>query len=78
MCLPEPIVTGAVFAFAARVTTGDHLLRTLSAGYWPVAGVDLSLLAMAAVALLAAGRLSTRRGAAPVKAGIGAVGASHG
>src|SRR5690606_9524921 len=38
-------------------TTGDHLLRTLAAGYWPVAGVDLSLLACATVATLAARRL---------------------
>ena len=39
-------------------TTGDHLARTLSAGYWPVAGVDLMLLASAGVAGLAARKLS--------------------
>ncbi len=39
------------------ITTGDHLLRTIGAGYWPVAGVDLSLLATAAVAAYAAQRL---------------------
>ncbi|MGQ0621612.1 MAG: PepSY-associated TM helix domain-containing protein [Panacagrimonas sp.] len=40
------------------VTTGDHLLRTISTGYWPVAGVDLTLLAGAAVAVMAARRLA--------------------
>jgi uncharacterized iron-regulated membrane protein len=49
---------GAVAAVVANaLTTGDHLGRTLAAGYWPVAGVDLSLLALAAGALLAARRL---------------------
>ncbi|HEU4460765.1 MAG TPA: PepSY-associated TM helix domain-containing protein [Methylibium sp.] len=42
------------------VTTGDHLLKTIGAGYWPVAGLDLSLLAAAAVAALAARRLARR------------------
>ncbi|TQD40368.1 PepSY domain-containing protein [Lysobacter aestuarii] len=37
--------------------TGDHLLRTLGAGYWPVAGVDLALLATALLATLAGRRL---------------------
>jgi len=36
------------------VTTGDHLIRTLGRGYWPVAGFDLSLLVTAAVATFAA------------------------
>ncbi|MGY1519786.1 PepSY-associated TM helix domain-containing protein [Luteimonas sp. A482] len=45
-------------------TTGDHLLRTLAAGYWPVAGVDLSLLACATVAAFAARRLRLRAAAA--------------
>ncbi|MDZ5461580.1 PepSY-associated TM helix domain-containing protein [Azohydromonas lata] len=39
------------------VTTGDHLLKTLGEGYWPVAGVDLFLLTGAALAVLAARRL---------------------
>lgn len=51
----------AVMAVAAVllnwITTGDTLLRTIGAGYWPVAGVDLSLLATAAVAVFAARRL---------------------
>lgn len=42
------------------VSTGDHLGRTLAAGYWPVAGLDLALLASAAVAALAARRLRLR------------------
>jgi uncharacterized iron-regulated membrane protein len=44
------------------LTTGDHLLRTISTGYWPVAGVDLMLLLTAVVASSAAWRLQ-RRGA---------------
>ncbi|WP_440222421.1 PepSY-associated TM helix domain-containing protein [Dokdonella sp. MW10] len=39
------------------VTTGDHLLHTLSRAYWPVAGLDLALLATATLALVAARRL---------------------
>ena len=54
----------AVLALAAVllnwITTGDHLLRTLTAGYWPVAGVDLALLATAAIAAVAARRLGQR------------------
>ncbi|AKC88113.1 peptidase [Pseudoxanthomonas suwonensis] len=44
------------------ISTGDHLLRTLAAGYWPVAGVDLALLAVAAIAAGAARRLGRRAG----------------
>lgn len=40
------------------VTTGDHLIHTLSIGYWPVAGVDLGLLATALIAWIAARRLA--------------------
>lgn len=54
----------AVLAVAAValnwITTGDHLLRTLSQGYWPVAGIDLFLLATAAVAMIAARKLGQR------------------
>lgn len=54
----------AVFALLAVAlnwaTTGDHLLRTLSAGYWPVAGIDLSLLAVAAIAFVTARKLGRR------------------
>lgn len=40
------------------ITTGDHLLKTLTAGYWPVAGVDLFLLFGATVAAMTARRLT--------------------
>lgn len=41
------------------ITTGDHLIKTmLLEPYWAVAGVDLSLLACALVALFAARRLA--------------------
>jgi uncharacterized iron-regulated membrane protein len=39
------------------ITTGDHLLATLVKGYWPVAGMDLALLLVSAVASLAWHRL---------------------
>ena len=46
------------------LTTGDHLLKTLGlvgpAAYWPVAGLDLSLLAAAGVAVVAARHLRRR------------------
>jgi uncharacterized iron-regulated membrane protein len=45
------------------VTTGDHLLRTIGITgerYWPVAGLDLALLASAGAALYAAGKLRQR------------------
>ena len=57
------------------VTTGDHLLATLRAGYWPVAGVDLSLLATAAVALITARILRRRAVAAGMR--VAGVEASH-
>ena len=64
----EQTVAIAVLAVAAVllnwITTGDHLLRTLSTGYWPVAGVDLSLLAVAAIAGATAVRLKRRVAAA--------------
>lgn len=44
------------------ISTGDHLLKTvLTDPYWPVAGVDLSLLAAAAVAVFAARKLAQPR-----------------
>ncbi len=42
------------------ITTGDHLLATLRRAYWPVAGLDLALIAAAALAALAALRLRRR------------------
>ncbi|MFT3666813.1 PepSY-associated TM helix domain-containing protein [Piscinibacter sp.] len=63
-------------------TTGDHLLKTMGEAYWPVAGLDLSLLATAGLAAFAAVRLGRReqrfgpqgraadeRGDAPLPAG---------
>jgi uncharacterized iron-regulated membrane protein len=41
-------------------TTGDHLLKTVGSGYWPVAGLDLALLAAGATAVVAALRLKRR------------------
>lgn len=35
------------------ITTGDHLANTISAGYWPVAGLDLALLVVAGLAFIA-------------------------
>lgn len=43
------------------VTTGDHLVQTVVEGYWPVAGMDLVLLAGAAIAVYADRKLSRPR-----------------
>jgi len=63
----EQAIAIGVLALAAVllnwITTGDHLLRTLATGYWPVAGVDLSLLAVAAIAGASALRLARRHAA---------------
>ena len=52
---PEQCWAIALLAVAAVVlnwlTSGDHLLKTISMGYWPVAGVDLVLLASAMIAV---------------------------
>jgi uncharacterized iron-regulated membrane protein len=62
------IVALAMTAVAANwLTTGDHLVKTLAAGYWPVAGLDLSLLAASGLAGLAAQRLWRRERAAAVE-----------
>jgi hypothetical protein len=60
----------AALAVAAVVlnalTTGDHLVKTVfTETYWAVAGVDLSLLASAAVAGWAARQLARRKQRAP-------------
>jgi uncharacterized iron-regulated membrane protein len=52
------------------LTTGDHLLRTLGRGYWPVAGFDLALLATAGVAAAAAGKLRRKASAAPAPSNL--------
>lgn len=38
-------------------STGDHLVKTIREGYWPVAGLDLALLVSALLAMVAARRL---------------------
>jgi uncharacterized iron-regulated membrane protein len=58
-------VLATLAVVANAVTTGDHLGRTFSAGYWPVAGVDLMLLASAAAAGLAALKLRQRASVTP-------------
>lgn len=55
--IPVLAVAAALLNWA---TTGDHLLRTLARGYWPVAGVDLALLCVSAIAGMAAHRLGRR------------------
>ena len=48
------------------VTTGDHLVKTIGTGYWPVAGVDIGLLVTAVLAVVAARKLRQRElGAVP-------------
>lgn len=54
-------VLGASAVIANWLSTGDHLIKTvLLDTYWPVAGVDLSLLASAWVAWLVAQKLSAQ------------------
>lgn len=48
-------------AIANWIATGDHLVKTVSEGYWPVAGTDLVLLAGAGIAVYAALKLSRGR-----------------
>lgn len=48
-------------ALANWITTGDHLLQTVAAGYWPVAGIDIVLIATAIAAGYTAFRLQPRR-----------------
>ena len=60
----------AAFAVAAVglnwITTGDHLARTVFTDtYWPVAGVDLSLLLGAGIALWAARKLASHERSMP-------------
>lgn len=59
------IAAMAVAAVLNWVTTGDHLLKTLGAGYWPVAGVDLFILTGAALAVVAARKLGRRARVVP-------------
>lgn len=53
------ITSFALLAVALNwITTGDHLLVTMSHGLWSIAGMDLVLLATAAAAIWAAARLN--------------------
>lgn len=67
------VIAGLAAAAAGlnALTTGDHLLKTVFIDtYWPVAGVDLSLLATAGIAVWAARKLALReRGAEQASVG---------
>jgi len=52
------LAVGAVVLNA--ITTGDSLLGTLTAGYWPVAAVDLMLCVSAVLAAVAAVKIQRR------------------
>jgi len=67
--LPSPAWSEQCFAVAGlavaafvlnATTTGDHLVATLARRYWPVAGVDMVLVATALVAALSGRRLRLR------------------
>lgn len=61
----QAVAALAVLAVGLNWTsTGDHLLKTMGEGYWPVAGVDLFLLASAVLAVVAARKLGLRANAA--------------
>jgi uncharacterized iron-regulated membrane protein len=62
-CAVALLAAGAVLL--NWVTTGDHLLRTVARHYWPVAGFDLTLLAIALLALTAALKLRRRERGLP-------------
>ena len=79
------IATLALLAVVSNwATTGDHLAKTLAAGYWPVAGLDLALLVAAVLALIAARKLRRREAAdgqedsGPAKAAVLKSGAQAG
>lgn len=59
------VLLAAAAVVANWISTGDHLLRTLSTRYWPVAGFDLALLCTALIAALAATRLRKNERAVP-------------
>lgn len=49
------------------VTTGDHLVKTIGEGYWPVAGLDLSILVGGVLALIAARHLRRKEQGVPAQ-----------
>jgi hypothetical protein len=70
LCVAAPVLNW--------VTTGDHLLKTIAARYWPVAGFDLALLAAALIAALAARRLArAEQAVAPARITSGAGRVAH-
>lgn len=62
------------------VTTGDHLVKTLGEGYWPVAGLDLSILVGGVLAFVAARHLGRKQQSVPVAsaAGVASAEVQHG
>lgn len=56
-------------ALSNWLVTGDHLLRMLGEPYWPVVGMDLSLLLAAALSTLAASKLARRERSVAVSRG---------
>jgi uncharacterized membrane protein YuzA (DUF378 family) len=50
------------------MTTGDHLLRTIGAGNWPVAGLDLALISVSLIAASTALALKRREVSSQPKA----------
>lgn len=52
------------------VTTGDHLVRTIGKGMWPVAGMDLMLMLCAAAAVATGRLLSPRRSERPATVAV--------
>jgi uncharacterized iron-regulated membrane protein len=59
-------VLGIAAVLLNWITTGDHLVKTIGNGYWPVAGMDLFILAGSALAALAARKLRRKQQEAPV------------
>jgi uncharacterized iron-regulated membrane protein len=58
----------AVAAVIANwISTGDHLVKTLVEGYWPVAGLDLALLVSASIAVASALSLKRRESQVPAQ-----------
>lgn len=60
------------------VTTGDHLVKTIAQGYWPVAGLDGMLLLTAVTALSVARKLRVRERQAAASPGPGAASGGRG
>jgi uncharacterized iron-regulated membrane protein len=55
-------ITALSFAavIANWISTGDHLLKTIGSGYWPVAGIDLALLTVSATSVVVGFQLRRR------------------